>query len=144
MRAMQMGAEWRDRMSITILSSRIKSLRIVFGWTQKRLAEECGWKAPVISFYETGARTPSISNLIKLAEAFEYTTDYLLGLDYYDGYPDMGATRWERLERGVDSGLTKEDIKSGWHFCCDWDGMLIHETWTESICCRCNEQSEGR
>jgi hypothetical protein len=33
--------------------------------------------------------------------------------------------------------LTKEEAEEGWHFCWDWDGLLIHKDDPEAECCTC-------
>lgn len=33
--------------------------------------------------------------------------------------------------------LTNDEIADGWHFCAEWDFLLIHPTWPESKCCSC-------
>ena len=49
--------------------------------SQKELAERLNIAKSVISFYESGDRMPSYDVLIKLAQIFNVTTDYLLGID---------------------------------------------------------------
>lgn len=34
--------------------------------------------------------------------------------------------------------LTDEEVKEGYHFCWDWDGLLIHKDDPEAECCSCN------
>lgn len=43
------------------------------------LSECCGLSKNIISRYERGEREPSASSLIKIADFFEVSTDYLLG-----------------------------------------------------------------
>ena len=42
-------------------------------------AEKLGIKQPSLSAWENGARTPTVDNLIAMAELYGVTTDYLLG-----------------------------------------------------------------
>lgn len=35
--------------------------------------------------------------------------------------------------------LTPEEIAAKWHFCPDWDGLLINPTMGEFECCTCFE-----
>jgi transcriptional regulator with XRE-family HTH domain len=60
------------------LGDRIKQLRKEKGWGQKELANKMGSDARQISRYEKGHVTPSIDVVVKVAEALEVTTDYLL------------------------------------------------------------------
>ncbi|MBR4132323.1 MAG: helix-turn-helix transcriptional regulator, partial [Oscillospiraceae bacterium] len=42
-------------------------------------AEKLGIKQPSLSAWENGSRTPTVDNLIAMAELYGVTTDYLLG-----------------------------------------------------------------
>ena len=59
----------------------LKELRLQAGMTQKDLAAKIGVTKSVISYYELSERSPSPEVLIKLANIFRVTTDYLLGID---------------------------------------------------------------
>lgn len=76
--------------------SRLKELRTQAGLTQLQLAQRMGITKSVVSFYELQERTPSPDVLVKLADIFRVSTDYLLGLD--------------RRETIDVSGLSKDDI----------------------------------
>jgi transcriptional regulator with XRE-family HTH domain len=65
---------------MSILGSRIKSLREKNGISQKRLAESLGITNVQLSRYETGDRNPDPEMIKKIAETLDTTTDYLLGL----------------------------------------------------------------
>lgn len=58
----------------------------------------------------------------------------------------MNNRRMRDLELGV-SKLTEQEVKEGWHFCPDWDGMLLGPDWPERESCYCNfdiaEKSDG-
>lgn len=49
----------------------------------------------------------------------------------------MTDKRYSELMHNIDLTLTEEEIKEGWHFCQDWDGLLIHTSWKEYECCHC-------
>ncbi len=59
----------------------LKELRLRSGMSQKQLAEKLGITKSVISYYEQSERTPSPGILVKIADVFHVTTDYLLGLE---------------------------------------------------------------
>ena len=65
---------------MTIFSSRIRDLRHEMNVTQKALAVELGISERAYQYYELGAREPNNSTLIALANFFNVSTDYLLGL----------------------------------------------------------------
>lgn len=79
-----------------ILGDKLKTLRTAKKMSQKDLAERIGIAKSVISFYESGDRFPSYDVLIKIAQIFNVSTDYLLDV---------------KRERTVDvSELSEDDI----------------------------------
>ncbi len=58
---------------------RIKELRKKKGLSQLRLAMELNTTQNTISRYETGEREPGIDELIKIADYFHVSVDYLIG-----------------------------------------------------------------
>lgn len=63
------------------LGERIKQLREQQGLSQPALAEEVGVTKQAISKYEKGMDIPSSMTLCSIADAFNCSTDYLLGRD---------------------------------------------------------------
>ena len=59
------------------IHQRIKRLRQEKNWTQAELAQKLGIRQKQISAYECGTTKPSTEVLIKLAEAFDVSLDYL-------------------------------------------------------------------
>lgn len=59
----------------------LKELRLQAGLTQKDLAAKIGVTKSVISYYELSERSPSPEVLIKLANIFHVSTDFLLGIE---------------------------------------------------------------
>ena len=62
------------------MGKKLKSLRIEKKLTQKQIAERIGLAISAVSSYESGTRYPSYDVLIKLAQIFHVSTDYLLGM----------------------------------------------------------------
>lgn len=62
---------------VMVIGERVKKLRQEHQWTQAELAERLGIKQKQISAYERGINLPSTDVLIKLAETFDVTLDYL-------------------------------------------------------------------
>ena len=58
---------------------RLKELRDEHGLTQAELGKLLNISPSAIGMYEQGRREPSIEALIKIADYFRVTTDYLLG-----------------------------------------------------------------
>ena len=63
------------------LAENIKRLRLEKRLTQTQLGKKLGVGTSTIASYETQDRLPSISMLIKLAEEFNVTIEYLLGIN---------------------------------------------------------------
>lgn len=57
---------------------RLKEIRKSKGITQLKLAMDLNTNQNTISRYETGEREPSLSELIKIADYFHISIDYLL------------------------------------------------------------------
>ena len=78
----------------------LRELRIKSGMTQLQLADKVNVTKSVISYYEHTDKKPSPDVLIKFAEIFGVTTDYLLGI--------------EKIPEAVldVSGLTEDDVKA--------------------------------
>lgn len=70
------------RERVAILSERIHELRMRQGYTQVSLAKKLGVSKQAVSNWENGNIQPSIDMLIRIADLFSVTTDYLLGREY--------------------------------------------------------------
>jgi transcriptional regulator with XRE-family HTH domain len=60
------------------LAERVKQLRMEHGWSQGDLAEQIAADPAQISRYENGRITPSADAIVRLAQAFDVSCDYLL------------------------------------------------------------------
>ncbi len=60
--------------------NKLKTLREKKGLSQKQLGLQLGLTKSTISAYENGLRKPSYDVLIVIADIFNVTTDYLLGV----------------------------------------------------------------
>lgn len=61
------------------LGERLKTLRIENHLRQDQVARLVNVDKSSISLYETGMRQPSYTTLVRLADVFNVSTDYLLG-----------------------------------------------------------------
>ncbi|MEZ0482609.1 helix-turn-helix domain-containing protein [Planococcus sp. SSTMD024] len=64
-----------------MLSQRLKELRNRKKRTQQDVAKYLGLTRPAYTAYESGNRNPDYETLVKIADYFDVTTDYLLGRD---------------------------------------------------------------
>lgn len=60
------------------LGLRIKQLRKQSKWTQKELAAKIDVRFPQLNKYECGLHAPPVEKLVKIAEVFDTTVDFLL------------------------------------------------------------------
>ena len=58
---------------------RLKELRKKKGVSQLRMATDLNTTQNTISRYETGEREPGVAELIKIADYFNVSVDYLIG-----------------------------------------------------------------
>lgn len=76
----------------TFRGNKIREARKARGWTQQQLATRAGCHAPLISVWETGATTPELSSVVKLAGALKKTLGYFYESDkewaYHPADPD--------------------------------------------------------
>ena len=62
-----------------ILGKRLKQLRDEFGFDQKEMGRKLNITSSAYGYYEQGRNEPPLETLVKIAEIFNVTTDYLLG-----------------------------------------------------------------
>ena len=90
---------------------RLKILRKRKGMTQTKLAELLKIDASEITRYEKGQRSPNIKNLIILAEIFEVSVDYLLGLTPNPNYYKRRRTiPYKTIIQNLEK-LSERDVK---------------------------------
>jgi len=49
----------------------------------------------------------------------------------------MTRNRWAEFWNNDDAQLTDAEIAEGWHFCWEWDGLLVGPGMDELDCCHC-------
>jgi len=62
------------------MPNRIKQLREEYDMTQVRLSIELEVTQETVSAYEIGKHYPSVKSLLKMADLFDASIDYILGL----------------------------------------------------------------
>lgn len=62
------------------IGDRLKQLRVEYGILQKKLAEQLNLSQQTISLYESNKRQPDYDTLREIAEFFNVSTDYILGV----------------------------------------------------------------
>ena len=59
----------------------VRELRCEQGISQRELGNRLGVCNQTVSFWEGGQREPDLDTLVKIANYFEVSTDYLLGVE---------------------------------------------------------------
>ena len=104
---------------------RIKSLRKEKKWTQKELAAKIDVRPAHLNKYESGLHTPPIEKLIKLAEIFDTTLDYLLTgggnedkplhnlrlMERFEALQEFGAEDREAVIKLIDAMIVKNKVE---------------------------------
>ena len=78
-----------------MIGSRIATLRRGAGLSQAQLAQQLKISPSAIGMYEQGRREPSVDMLIRIAQLFDVTTDFLL----------TGQTRTDSEKSMVDRAI---------------------------------------
>ncbi|WP_309247945.1 helix-turn-helix domain-containing protein [Paenibacillus tyrfis] len=68
---------------MSLIGEKIKERRTLMQWTQEMLAQKLETTKHVISNWERGVANPDHKQIAVLANVFEVTADYLLGLTEY-------------------------------------------------------------
>ena len=82
--------------------SRLRGLRREYGYKMREVAEFLAVSVPTVSAYELGTRAPLLPGLVKIAQLYHCSTDYLLGLD--DKEPEVSDV-------GIKINVLKERLK---------------------------------
>lgn len=62
-----------------IFQEKLLEQRTLYGYTQRQVAEHLGISQPSYIRYENGSSEPTLENLVRIAELYEVSVDYLLG-----------------------------------------------------------------
>lgn len=102
------------------LPKKLKALRDERGWFQKHVADKLNIKSNTLSGYENGTRSPDPEMLVRIAELYNVSVDYLLGregnpLDYYKNkivteFPDI-----DLMFRDMEN-LSADDMKEVYEY----------------------------
>lgn len=106
---------------MSVLGNRLRETRNTKGWTQEVVANLIGTSKHVMSNWERGKANPDPEQIIALANAYEVSADFLLGLTSYPlqknrdpfgivsdsptvNYSFIGEKTWD-LPKLIDSGI---------------------------------------
>ena len=97
-----------------MVAEKIKHLREQQGLTQAELSKRLGITRSSVNAWEMGISVPSTQSLVQLAQIFDISTDYLLGLDVAfairtDGLSDNDI----QLVHSIVQRLKNGDVQAG-------------------------------
>lgn len=67
----------RDKEGLEALANQLKSVRKRYGYTQERLAAECGLELSQISRIETSKINPTVSTMFRIARTLDIPVSHL-------------------------------------------------------------------
>lgn len=79
-----------------MFGNRIEKIRTSYNWTQVQLAKKLNVSKQTVSNWENNNILPSIEMLVKLANIFSVSTDYLLSLDDREYIEVTGLTETQK------------------------------------------------
>ena len=74
---------YTESMQNNYIGQKIRELRLDKGLSQRQLGVCLGFCNQTISFWESGKREPDLDSVIKIAQFFDVTLDYLVGVRDY-------------------------------------------------------------
>lgn len=93
---------------------RIRRLRRYYKLRQEQVAAVLNVNRKAVSHYENDVREPSFESLVRMAELYHVSTDYLLGLQVIEVIEVSGLTEKEiSLMKELVSDLTEKNKKLG-------------------------------
>jgi hypothetical protein len=54
----------------------------------------------------------------------------------------MTKERYKELNNSTQGSLTTKEVNEGWHWCDEWDGLLVGPGMSEMNCCSCFEDDK--
>ncbi|WP_019227588.1 helix-turn-helix domain-containing protein [Sedimentibacter sp. B4] len=101
----------------------IRNLRIKNNLSSKELSKILNISESSVSLYESGKRKPSLGLIIKIADYFSVSTDYLLGLSHKEYENNMAEKDFSMLIENIVYFLEKSDYIV-------YDGKMVSKTLT--------------
>lgn len=95
-----------------MFGKRLRILRENKGYNQEKLAKLCGLSTSTIGMYEQGRRQPDNDTLVKLADIFDVSIDYLLGKTEVKKYESPYEDELEKVLFSKAKELTDEEKKA--------------------------------
>jgi|AGTN01.1.fsa_nt_gi Predicted transcriptional regulators len=91
--------------------NRLKVLRLQKKLYQRDIAKHLNVAPTTYLYWEKGVTEPSQEALIKLAEFYGVSVDYLLGRDDRAELPQLDGAFYHTFKKAKDAGITAEDME---------------------------------
>jgi transcriptional regulator with XRE-family HTH domain len=101
----------------------IRNLRIKNNLSSKELSKILNISESSVSLYESGKRKPSLSLIIKIADYFSVSTDYLLGITQKENENNIAEKDFSMMLENIVYFLEKSDYIL-------YDGKIVSKTLT--------------
>jgi transcriptional regulator with XRE-family HTH domain len=101
----------------------IRNLRIKNNLSSKELSKILNISESSVSLYESGKRNPSLGLIIKIADYFSVSTDYLLGITQKENENNIAEKDFSMLLENIVYFLEKSDYIL-------YDGKIVSKTLT--------------
>jgi transcriptional regulator with XRE-family HTH domain len=101
----------------------IRNLRIKNNLSSKELSKILNISESSVSLYESGKRKPSLGLIIKIADYFSVSTDYLLGITQKENENNIAEKDFSMLLENIVYFLEKSDYIL-------YDGKIVSKTLT--------------
>lgn len=95
-----------------MFGKRLRMLRENKGYNQEKIANLCGLSTSTIGMYEQGRRQPDNDTLVKLADIFDVSIDYLLGKTEVQKYENPYDDELEKVLFSKAKELNTEEKKA--------------------------------
>lgn len=121
---------WKYDMVGVDMINNLKICRKNKNMTAKEVSEKIGVSKQAIYNIEAGASNPSVDTLIKLAELYNVSTDYLIGLTSFESfksqYEYLQSLEGDKLFTALDSlNINKWMTKDGDEYSRLYDGWYV-------------------
>jgi transcriptional regulator with XRE-family HTH domain len=111
---------------MSVFAEQLKTLRKINGLTQKELAEKLKIKQNSHSDWENGKSEPNIEMLVRIADYFDVSLDYLLGGKMKNITEEFSlCLKKLRMKRKLSQKQIAEELKISQQQYSKWEGGII-------------------
>lgn len=111
---------------MSVFAEQLKTLRKINGLTQKELAEKLKIKQNSYSDWENGKSEPNIEMLVRIADYFDVSLDYLLGGKMKNITEEFSlCLKKLRMKRKLSQKQIAEELKISQQQYSKWEGGII-------------------